>query len=738
MAARLSDAFTRPDQKVKHDSHESPVLPESISEDIEVFFELFQNCFQGHVEPHLSAKGHRLIPTSDDAKKRGIQNDLLTAFFQLNIYSPAELSASASSSPVDLARKKVKTYADFRNKVTASPISDDFTITGNPGTNRLNFLSGTIGCGKSLLLAKLTTDTHNIAADSLTKESNEDAVLIPIYVDFEILLDKVSEKFPDVKDVFTETVYQTTMRQLSRYEDLRQFIKAPIAGIPLESHFRDLCKRLLMRERGRVRLLLILDNVDRYHFYYTKFCLFESYRTAQVDSIKRNIDRILSILCENDFLGDCGLCVVLACRPETLHAFTHHSSVLHGNASKLRDLGVFHLQRSEHWPLIESRLNLLEAAIAAFQQTKPARYAEYQAYLSIMRSVLTRSCAPEDPRQWRNSLRLISDFAHQGPRSFLSFLCDLKIDWRQQAEVVDRIFGVSPPLHDNKNINPHNLLRLYITNNRQRYAQASGHFPNLYLVDATYAYDSSFPESRVEHSHTYWLKYLLLKYVVSRTAEEETVVTLNDILRDFHGSYPENLIRLVLGSLASTEVSGCIEVVESTSVNVIRLTATKRGAALFKLRDHQEWCLSWDYLQFVVDDYQMAYPTIVWDKLYPKKAGLGYLLRPSGVYASELAQDVTAKAKACIHLLQILNLAKQAELVRRLKNNVTVSRMLPDMEMIFRSFMEEMQLVLAHVRGGAQLFMDLSTLRGSLKQHQELCDLFLGYGDRESFMVDAA
>ena len=738
MSTRLSRAFTRPDQRLKHETHESPVLPDSAPDDVEVFFELFQNCFQGHVEPHLSAKGHRLIPTSDDAKKRGVQNDLLTAFFQLNIYSPSELSASASSSPVDLARKKVNSYFDFRTKVTASPVSDDFELTGNPGTNRLNFLSGTIGCGKSLLLAKLTTDMFNTSTDALSSDDEHCEAVVPIYIDFELLLDKVSDRFPDIKDTFTQTVYETTTRQLARFESLRPLIKPPPPGLPLESHYRDLCKRLLTNGTRRVRLLVILDNVDRYHFYYTKFCLFDSYRAAQIDSIRRNIDRILTILCENEFLGDCALCVVLACRPETLHAFTHHSSVLHTNTNRMRDLGVFHLQRSEHWPLVESRLSLLEAAIACFQQSKPTRYREYQSYLEIMRSVLSRSCAPEDPRHWRNSLRLISDFAHQGPRSFLSFLSDLKIDWRRQAEVVERIFGASSLSQHQNNIDPHNLLRLYITNNRQRYAQACGHFPNLFLVDATYAYDASFPESRIEHGHTYWLKYLLLKYIVSKTSDQDAVVTLNDILRDFASSYPEALIRLVLGSLASTETSGCLEVIESTNINVTRLSVTRRGAALYKLRDEQEWCLSWDYLQFVIDDYQMAYPTLIWDKVYPKNAGLGYLLRPSGVYAAELAQDVSAKARGCVHFLYLLDLAKKAELAHRLKENKVASSLLPDIDAAFSAFMSEMSNVLAHVRGGESLYEELTEIRVALKDNQVLFDTFLEYGDDDRFIMEAA
>lgn len=732
--------FIRPDQKVKHPEHESPVIPEDMPSDIEIFFELFQNCFQGHVEPHLSAKGHRIIPTKDDAKKRGVQNDLLTAYFQMNVYSPSELSMSASMSPVDLARRSGRDYKMFFEKVTASPMSDDFDVTGNPGTNRLNFLSGSIGCGKSLLLAKLTTDSHNHALNFLSDENPSADAIIPIFLDFEILLGKVRDKFPEIDSTFTQMLSDATERQLSRYARLRKYIsilKNPT--IPFEARFKDLCKKLLIDFKPfRVRFLIVLDNVDRYHFYYTKFSFFEAYRIDQIDSIRRNLDKMLTILCENDFLGDCSLCIVLACRPETLHAFSHHSSVLHGNASRLRDLGVFHLSRSEHWPLVESRLNLMEAAISSFREVKPTTYAQYDAYLDLMKSVLGRSCAPADSRHWRNSLHLISDFAHQGPRSFLSFLSDLRLDWRNNSDIIQRVFGRATSTDSPHNIDPHNLLRLYISNNKQRYSQASGHFPNLFLVDATYAYDPNFSNVKISHGHTYWLKYLLLKYIVENTSTDDDIVTLNEVIKLFSPSFDENLIRLVLGSLASTETSGCIEVVESSNSSVVRITATKRGRAFFRVRADREWCLSWDYLQFVVDDYQMSYPEMVWDKVYSRHGGLGYLLRPSGVYSAELARDVAAKARGCIYFIHLLALAKAAELNRRAHTNKTLALLYPDMDSVYSSFIRELESVLAHVRNGDTLLQSLKDLHQELAANVELADVFLAYGSDTHYVMEPA
>ena len=383
--AKFRGSFVRPDAKVLHTEHEAPVISDDVPPDIGKFFELFRNCFQGHVEPHLSAQGHRLLPTKDEAQKRGVQNDLLTAYFQLNVYVPANLSMSKSAASIDFARRK-KEYEDFVTKTLGSPVSDDFCITGNPGTNRLNFLAGSIGCGKSLLLAKLATDIHRRASELLESEVaqseqskiEEDAV-IPVFVDFELLFEKNGDFFPPIDARFLQIVLDAIQRELARYPNLRSHLaqNASDSDLPIQTRIRDLCIQLLRRKSRRVRILLVLDNVDRYHFYYSKWAFFERYRRAQIASIKNNLDKILTQLCENDFLGDCALCVILACRPETLHVFSHHSSVLHGNAARLRDLSVFHLERRDHWPIVESRLDLMTAATNCFRVSKPGTFKEF-------------------------------------------------------------------------------------------------------------------------------------------------------------------------------------------------------------------------------------------------------------------------------------------------------------------------------------------------------------------------
>ena len=315
------------------------------------------------------------------------------------------------------------------------------------------------------------------------------------------------------------------------------------------------------------------------------------------------------------------------------------------------------------------------------------------------------------------------------------FLSDLEIDWRGQSSIVERIFGRDAL---NGHVDPHNLLRLYITNNRQRYAQASGHFPNVFLVDASYARDEDFPDADVAHGHTYWLKYLLLKYICMQAPSQDSVVSLNDILDVFSSSYPDKLIRLVLGSLASSETSGCIEVVESQDHRVVRVRPTLRGLRIVgDCRQGTEWCFSWDYLQFVVDDYQLAYPEFLWNKIYVADGGLGYLLRPPGVYAAELARQYFAKAKACIYFLRVLEEAQVAEKRNRLKNNATALNLMPKFEDIYRYFTSELKLISEHVKNGQELVSQVESLHVELGKDEKITSFFLEYGDDEHFVVEA-
>lgn len=378
----------------------------------------------------------------------------------------------------------------------------------------------------------------------------------------------------------------------------------------------------------------------------------------------------------------------------------------------------------------------MAAAINSIRETKPTQFVEYSAYLELMRRTLGRSCAHNEPKHWRNSLKLIADFAHQGPRSFLMFLSDLQIDWRGDFLVVERIFGREAA---NGYADPHNLLRLYITNNRKRYAQASGHFPNMFLVDATYAADDSFPAAAVSHGHTYWLKYLLLKFISSETTTSSSVVSLNAILDVFRGSYPEKLVRLVLGSLASTETSGCIEVVESLDSQVVRVRPTLRGTRIVgNQSDRREWCFSWDYLQFVVDDYQLALPRFLWTKIYISDSGLGYLLRQVGPYAAELSRDVTSKGKSCIYFLHVLEAAKNAEVRNRLKGNSVLQALMPDFREIYQNFFSELKHISEHIRDGVDFITQIEYLHKELSTNAEIASFFIDYGDDDHFIVEPA
>ena len=241
----------------------------------------------------------------------------------------------------------------------------------------------------------------------------------------------------------------------------------------------------------------------------------------------------------------------------------------------------------------------------------------------------------------------MSQLSHHGLRSFIDFLDRIPIDCRSDYEIINRLFQEQPS----------HLVRLFISDLRKRYSQQHGHFPNLFLVDATIQPDPGFKECYGPHLHTYWLKYWILKYIALRT-----VVTFNKLADLFvnRGGFSDSLFRLALGSLAAVNESACLCVEHDHST--VRIAATPRGRFLVLSPSAKvaEFCLSFDYLQLVIDDPQLSLPK-PWFDLVHVNADLGYVLRSSPKYGDGSWKYLQQKMPAALRFLRILKASHNCE-----------------------------------------------------------------------------
>jgi len=253
----------------------------------------------------------------------------------------------------------------------------------------------------------------------------------------------------------------------------------------------------------------------------------------------------------------------------------------------------------------------------------------------------------------QNVLALIRSLCHHGNRGMVTFLSALRLDYRDSSSLMERFLL-------NK---PHTLALLYMSKLHSRYSQDQKHFPNLFLVDGLIRKESAFVDAHKPHVHTYWLKYLVLAYI---SVQPEQVASYSELRRLFvtHGTFDETLFNLALGSLATSSEFGCIEP-EPDGHELIqgRVHITARGATLVSKWQHRGalFCLSFTYLQLMVDDFLMSYPLSLLDKVYLRGLNLAYLFEEDASYAKHNADYLEQKMHCVLALVRVLQVTYKLE-----------------------------------------------------------------------------
>lgn len=712
------EKFTRPIEYIDRTAHDEDIERDDLPDDIEYFYELYRDSFQHHVVPHLLASSETLEVTKDASKKRLFQIDKLTAYFLTKVYKPTGISRTENTSQLDAARHAVNDYKnEFLERVSGSPISDDFKKTGNPGSNRLNFLIGDIGVGKSLLATKVC---HDIRQQSLDESGYK---VLSVYVDFESIMPHSDGEFDDINEYFYSRLYGLIITEGNRDAELKGALSIQVSSqLPPTQKIRELAIHLLNLTTP-VRLFIAIDNIDRYHFFYSKYAFFDEYRAKQIHKISHNIDNLLTHFADSQFLGDCGLAILFVCRPGLLKTLSTRADVLNNKRRMFKDFEVFRLSPTSAADVIESRFILLRDAIKLLEEYQPRKFADYTEILQKMRDVFEKSLSSTASSQ--SSLRLVSDLCHQGTRSFVDFLGSIQLDLRDQYRLAHRLFIEQP----------HNLLRVYITNLKKKYAQEKGHFPNLFLADAVISPTENFRAlAHKEHKHTYWLKYLLLKYICKQTEGNRKFVTFRQIQEIFSSLrdpiYEDHLVKLALGSLASTNTSNCIEIDEPATGDVIRIRPTKRGRKLIEVTDTSttcEFCFDFDYLQFMIDDYDLSLPNPYLDNVYVD-ANLAYMFNASPAHSAGLREYLASKMLATIYFVRILEASAKAELRFRMVGADQIKPLFPEFDSIYRHLAVSYERILSHVNAGAVIDAKVREQTEKIRKDKNFDDFFVFYG----------
>lgn len=657
---------------------------------------LYRDCFSPHVTDYFGAPRDAIkISKQND---RIVAADNLTHVFLHSYYNAPDVFQSASSKPKEDSRL---TFKEFRERITTNPIDATSNSNFDLGTNKVSYLIGDVGVGKSTFISRLIMDFVDVMP------VDEDGFwVVPILYDFEIR-HKEGSKLKDINDSFWADLYSliyqtissnTKLNNQSMLDEIAINPKSPDGGFHREliHHLRQLFHHLANR---KIRLILIFDNLDRYHFHYTKYSFFEDYADEQFTSVKSNIAVLVNMFDKKD-LWKSGLCVLFACR----RYLYDYLSNFDGATPKDNHFGVFQLSRASAGAVVASRLNLFEAAVKVVHPVVSATKSDnFKDYLSQLKGLLVIENTAAVFRQIESPvLEALARIGHNGYRSLVKFLASLSLQYNN-SDAIERLLVKQP----------HLLILLYIANNHQRYSQDQSHFPNLFLNDCVVSSDREFLQVHKTHEHTYWLKYFILKYLLVGEKENDFHTT-EDIHQLFSGSgrYEEHLVNLALGSLCTTGEFSCIEINYSTSNSVkdCRLTLTERGkylvghdSKLFSTTKPIDFCFNFHYLQLIIDDKLLAIPKQWYKKIF-SNFQYGYLYLPDaghgGGYGDAAYRVVSSKIEATLYFLKILEASLEFEkcLKKNLFEELAEKSILPSFNAINLEFLSTAEKLLTVFR----------------------------------------
>jgi hypothetical protein len=691
------------------------VVPAKFTNQERRFRTLFADTFSHHVRIEATNRSAGELRFLLKDTKRLVEQDDVTSLFREQFLTEFRISRTSNEDPHDIEEHLLDNWQELL-EMTDPAVAFPFRNIEH-GNNRLCLLLGDAGQGKSLLLSK-------ILSECLRQRKGTQAEPVVVYLNMEGTWKKEDGTFKDIDNTFWEILF-TRLREsciesgvksniLNRIEsEIKNLINGFELGI------RKLCREL--PKEGKYAIFAI-DNIDRFHFSEMRYSFFEEYKSRQVTSIESNICALISKFSDLDGLGKISSSVILVCRKPV---YDHLLMTTDGSSptdSHLKDYTVYQLISPTAAELLLPRLKLFTHLIEKISSNSELKLVMgdtddlVRGQLAFNRAVTRRDLNNNDGLS-DDIFELLLSLSHQGARGLIQFLSEFDLDCRANGEAIERVFARQP----------RNLLRLFITNRRKRYSQARQHFPNMFLNDCMVDPDPQYPVAHATHKQSYWLKWLILKLIHTSPGEKISFESLHKILVHTEG-YDDHLVRLAIGSLSTPNTFGCISVrYRNHSIESRLLSLTRRGYMLVdqsasKALAGIPFCFGFDYLQLVIDDPWLTYPSDWADVIVPSEVSIGYTLRDANKYFEESKKYLDRKTSAVLIFFRVLVTSWHRE-EKRLINLTEIQRknVTPNFDLIADKLFQSFRAILTHYETDGKKILDrLRTEWDDLQRESEL------------------
>ena len=623
---------------------------------------LFEDCFSNHVDFDNPLVDKLILNNSDNT--RYIERDMLSSYFINKIYKVPKILKYETNQEVD--------YENFAKNISESSYSKIYSNDFSLGSNRLRFIVGEVGEGKSALTKKvLSTIEQN------KKSYCSEYDIYNIYINFEDLYNYGNKPIL-LKDDFPKQLHSTIKEKMKKHIDLSSVLNSSCVDTEPLLALKMLFETL---KQNNIRLILYLDNIDFYHYYYSKYSYFNEYDEKQNEAINNNILWLYSFLTKKAFLGDQGLNILLSVRN-----YVYEDIVLKSNGTdtEINTTKAYKIKLVDESEVIYSRVQLLESAFKLIK--KENNTSDLNEFIAELKTEIFFKSMNNLNIEEHSPTKTIYLIGQHGYRTLVQFFSSLNIAYLD-FELMDRFFK--------KQVS--SLVLLYFTNIYKRYSQQKEHFPNLFLNDCIISYKDEFQNAHQSHKHTYWLKYFILKIIVKNPNIK--VQKILDIFCDI-GKYDEHLVRHVIGSLETANEFRCIEYdpdASSNNINHRKLKPTNRGKYLISTTNNIEECFDIGYLQVIIEDKWLSVPNFIVKEFYNYSLDYTHLYTTGTFYIDKSIEHTTQKAKSILIFLKILKESYQAE-IQINKNNLHSylenNELIPNLDKISDSIIESTEGVI--------------------------------------------
>jgi hypothetical protein len=622
---------------------------------------------------------------NEESSTRHITRDNLSAYFINKIYDIPNITTVGIDEEVD--------FESFLSEfVESSFASKEQCDKFNLGTNRLRLLVGKVGEGKSAFIQKVISEINN-----RNDELDNKYKLLTIYFN---ILEKYHYGYEPIplKGNFLIYLYNKIYEEIDNRID-SDVDMVEMSGInPSANPVLSLKLLISHLKQQKVRILLFIDNLDFYHYYYARYSFFAKYNKQQEKAINDNIMWLLSIFNSKENLGQMGLNVMIAVRQ---YVYEDIVSKEGGVKTDIDTTEAIRISVPSEETIFRTRFKLLSKAIDVVTKKKPGAGRELN---NMFRALQTKLLAAKFETTETTVIKTINKLGQHGNRSLVSFFSSLNLTYLDY-ELIDRFFVRQVST----------LYILYFNNMYKKYTQKQDHFPNLFLVDCTVMDEKNFQDAHKPHMHTYWLKYFLLKLIVKKNG-----IKFNEIMDMFFkvGGYDDHLVRHVTGSLCTANEFRCAEIdynEAGKNFESYKIKATERGRFLFDESRGIEFCFDFKYLGVIIDDQWLSFPNEFSESIFMPKMEYSYLYDTELHYIKASIDSVIKKARCLLHFVKVL----EASFVIEIEQNK------PKLHSIFQEYklVPNFDLINDHIINSAESIVKTFKKDSELSRIEKLREL---------------